>query len=282
LFASTAGAPLFAGGACSQAQSPGLAAPHASSTTRLQTSSSPLDNILIEETDEDDVPTDVFSSVSFEYDHGSFSGAVRNDRYRIKGEQAFGPNHRLAIGYELPFIDGYGVDLGDGTPEPSGQGLGDVKVSLSGVLGETARFKHAAKVEFTFPSAPNNVVGSGQTVIRMEWGLSTPLQSKTTLDGTLAYNKALTTNNGPGENSFEPEIVLAHEFANRLAGYLDYDTYEDFNAEAFGQTLKAGLTFALDEQKRWGLSPYAQFPLNHFTSSTNLKSDAGVELSFRH
>jgi hypothetical protein len=117
----------------------------------------------------------------------------------------------------------------------------------------------------------------------MEWGFSTPLGDKTTLNRIFAYNKAITTRNGAtGANSFEPQAVVAHAFAERVAGFLDWDTYRDFNAEDFGQTLKAGLTFALDARRRWSVSPYAQFPLNHFTSSTNLKSDVGSELSFRY
>jgi hypothetical protein len=68
----------------------------------------------------------------------------------------------------------------------------------------------------------------------------------------------------------------------RFSGFLDYDTYWDFNADEFGQTLKAGLLFALDEKAPWGLSPSDQFPLNLFTSTTNLKNDVGIELTFRY
>jgi hypothetical protein len=82
-------------------------------------------------------------------------------------------------------------------------------------------------------------------------------------------------------NSFEPQAVLVRKFSGRVAGYLDYDTYRDFNANHFGQLLKGGLTFGLDPRLQWSVSPYAQFPLNHFTSSTNIKSDVGVELSWR-
>jgi hypothetical protein len=58
--------------------------------------------------------------------------------------------------------------------------------------------------------------------------------------------------------------------------------YEDFNAVDFGQTLKAGLVFALNKSPRWSVSPSVQFPVNPFTSSTNLKSDVGFELAFRY
>ena len=245
--------------------------------------SRPLDDVLLEETDDDDEPADLFSRVSFEYDHGSFSGGKSNNRERIKGEQAFGPKARLALGYEIPIIRGFGFDLDGGASSPSGRGLGDIKLSMSGVLSANERFRQAAKVEVTFPSAPDSIKGAGQLVVKMAWGFSTPLGAKTVLDGVLAYNKAATTREGEqGVNNFEPEAILTHKFAKRLAGYLDYDTYYDFNADDFGQTLKAGLQFALDEKERWGLSPYAQFPLNHFTSETNLKSDIGIELSYRY
>ncbi len=262
-----------------QAQTP----PPQASAAELQTESTPLDNVLLQDADEDDVPTDLFSFVSLEYDHGSFSEGKSNNRERIEGEQAFGPSHRLAVGYEIPIIKGFGFNLDDGQGSPSGRGLGDIKLTGTYVLGETERFKHAARVEITFPSAPDSVKGSGQLVIKMAWAFSTPLGAKTVLDGTLAYNKAVTAREGDqGMSSFEPEAVVTHEFTKRLAGYLDYDVYQDFVVDEFGQTLKAGITFGLDESGRWSLSPYAQFPLNHFTSTTNLKSDVGIELSRRY
>jgi len=249
----------------------------------METTPSALDDILLEETDEEDVTTSVYSRVAVEYDHASFSGGRRNDRVRIKGAQAFGSDHRVGFGYELPFISGYGIDLGDGTPSPSAQGLGDIKVNVNAVLGMTPRFKHAAKIEFTFPSASEDVIGFGQKILRIEWGCSTPIGAKTALSGIFAYNRAISTRDGnPGQNSFEPEVVLTRAFTPSIAAYLDYDMYRDFSAEDFGQTLKAGMTISIDKAQRWALSPYAQFPLNHFTSSTNLKSDVGIELGFRY
>jgi len=58
--------------------------------------------------------------------------------------------------------------------------------------------------------------------------------------------------------------------------------YQDFNADSFGQTLKGGFTIQLDRKGRWIGPPYAQFPLNHFTSSTNIKSDVEFDLTFRY
>jgi hypothetical protein len=258
-------------------------APSQAGAAGLQTESHPLDDVLLEETDDDVEPTALFSRVSFEYDHGSFSGGKSNNRERIKGEQVFGAIPRLAFGYEIPIIRGFGFNLAGGASLPSGRGLGDIKLNVSGVLGENAWFKHAAKVEVTFPSAPDSVKGAGQLVIKMAWAFTTPLGAKTVFNGILAYNKAATAREGyQGLNNLEPEAIVTHRFTNRVAGFLDYDTYWDFNVDEFGQTLKAGLLFALDEKARWSLSPYDQFPLNHFTSSTNLKNDVGIELSYRY
>jgi hypothetical protein len=136
----------------------------------VQTQSHPLDDVLLEETDDDDEPADLFSRVSFEYDHGSFSGGESNNRERIKGEQAFGPKGRLAVGYEIPVIKGFGYDLDGGASSPSGRGVGDIKLSMSGVLSANERFKQAAWVEVTFPSAPDSIKGAGQLVFKMAWG----------------------------------------------------------------------------------------------------------------
>ena len=127
------------------------------------------------------------------------------------------------------------------------------------------------------------MVSADQNILKLAWVFSTPLSKRTVFSGILAYNKSLSAPRGQqGTNTFEPEAVLAQEFTKRFAGYLDWDTYQDFNADHFGQTLKGGLVFELDRAERWSLSPYAQFPLNHFTSSTNIKSEVGVDLSYRY
>jgi hypothetical protein len=243
----------------------------------------PQDDVLLQTTDHDVQPADLYSRVSIEYDHGTFSGDKSNNRERIKGQQAFGVAHHLAFGYEIPVIRGFGFDIDGGSSTVSGRGLGDIKLNVSALLGDYAHLKHAVTFEVTFPSAPDTVKGSDQTVLKMAWGGSTPLGEKTVLNAVLAYNKAATAHEGEqGVNNIEPEAILKRAFTKRFAGYLDYDTYWDFNADQFGQTLKAGLQFQLDKAARWGLSPYVQFPLNHFTSSTNLRNDVGMELSRRY
>jgi len=56
----------------------------------------PLNDPLLQDADEKDVPTDFFSHVSFEYDHQMLSSGADSERLRIEGEQTFGGN-RLGI-----------------------------------------------------------------------------------------------------------------------------------------------------------------------------------------
>jgi hypothetical protein len=238
----------------------------------------PLNDRLLQVTDEQDVAPDLFSRVLVQYDHGSFNGAAENDRIRVSGQQSFNAANRLGVGYEIPFIDFRG-----GNGNPSGSGLGDIKLNFRAVLDDTGKFKSAALVEFTFPSASNTLTGFGQNIVKSAWGFSAPLASRTVLSATLAYNKAVSARPGQqGINSFEAEPVLAQEFAKRVAGFLDWDMYQDFNFDRFGQTMKGGLTIALDRSSRFSVTPYAQFPLNNFTSRYNIKSDVGFDLSVRY
>jgi hypothetical protein len=83
-----------------------------------------------------------------------------------------------------------------------------------------------------------------------------------------------------GTNDVEPKLILAQAFAKRLGGYLALDSYYDFNASEYAQTLKLGLDVELDLKEKWSSSPYFEFPLNHFTRITVLKNTVGVELSY--
>ncbi len=239
----------------------------------------PLDNILLREADEDEIPDDLSSRVTLKYDHLSLSGGIENERLRVAGEEVLGPGNRFAIGYEIPFF----IDEHGGPEDVSEQGIGDMKVEFAAVLSQSDRFTNGATAEFTFPSASHEALGDGQNVMKLAWSFSTPLSKQTLLNGILAYNKGLSAREGEqGFNSIEPEAVLVQGFGKRAAAFLDWDTYWDFNADQFGQTMKFGLEFQLDRASRWFLSPYAQFPLNHFTSSTNIKSDSGLDLTFRY
>src|SRR5271154_2797826 len=80
----------------------------------------PLYDPLLQDADEENVPTDLFSRISFEYDHLMYCSGADGERLRIEGEQTFGEN-RLGIGYEIPFY--FNIH---GGPEPdNGAGLGD-------------------------------------------------------------------------------------------------------------------------------------------------------------
>ncbi len=236
-----------------------------------------LDEPLLQDADEDQVPSDLFSRLTLKYDHLAYAAGYESDRFRLSGQQALDRN-RFSLGYELPFLD-----LRGGAAPSSGPSLGDIKLSLNAGLGRWDRFTNAATIEATLPSASEPGLGLGQNLLRMAWGFSIPLARETVLSGTLAYNKGVSAPAGQqGANSFEPEWVLAQGIGRHLAGFLDWDTYRDFNAGQFGQTLKAGLVIQLEKTKRWSASPYGQFPLNHFTSAGNIRSDAGVDVSFRY
>ncbi len=236
-----------------------------------------LNDPLLQATDDENVLSNLFSRVMAKYDHLLFSNGSEGDRVRISGQQALGPRNRLGLAYEIPYFNIHGGNAANGA------GLGDIKVEFNSLLSKTDRFSHAARAEFTLPSASNPVVGLGQNIVRAAWGFSTPLSRRTVLSGVLAYNKGMTARPGQkGLNTIEPEAILTQEFTRRMAGFLDWDTYRDFNADRFGQTMKSGFAFQLDRRGRWTGSPYAQFPLNHFTSSTNLKSDIGFDLTWRY
>jgi hypothetical protein len=247
---------------------------HAAAHTRATA----LDDPLLQETDDAEVPTDLFSRVTLQYDHLMFASGGDGDRFRVSGQQTFGARHRLGITYELvPYFKIHG---GSGA---NGDGLGDSKPGINFLLGKGKYFSHALRAEFTLPSASNSVVGLGQNIVKFADGASTPLSSRTVLNIIVAYNKGMTARPGQkGFNNLEPEVILAQEFNKSVAGFLDYDAYYDFNVDKLGQTLKGGLTIHLDRKGRWIGSPYAQFALNHFTSSTNLKSDLGFDLTFRY
>ena len=239
----------------------------------------PLNDRLLQATDEDSVTPNLFSRVTFKYDHLYFSSGADGDRVRLSGLQTLGPRNRLAIGYEIPYFNIHGGNPGTA----NGEGLSDIKIDFNYLLGKNKRFSNAVRAEFTFPSASNDVIGLGQNIVKAAWGFSTPLTRRTVFSGILAYNKGMTARSGQqGFNTVEPEVVLTHKLAGRVAGFLDWDAYQDFNADRFGQLLKGGLTLQLDRKARWNLTPYGQFALNHFTASTNLKSDVGFDLDYRY
>jgi hypothetical protein len=235
-----------------------------------------LENPVLEQADEGDNITYMQSRVAFKYNHDEYNGGASGDRVRVDWLQSLGSSQRFAAGIEIPVVHFNGDD-----GEPSGNGLGDIKLQFRGMLGKGEKFENAVGFEITLPSASNDQVCENEAAIRVVWGFSAQVASQTLLSGELGYNKAVQSSHGPlGTNSIEPELILSQAFAKRAGGYLDWDTYYDFSASACAQTLKAGVEFELDHSEKWGLSPYFQFPLNHFTRITEFKNSVGVELSY--
>lgn len=259
-----------------QPSAPASSFPAQTSANAKASADDALENPVLEQADEEQSITYMQSHVTFKYNHDEYDEGASGDRVRIDWLQSFGPSQRLAAGIELPFVGFHGSN-----GEPSGSGLGDIVLKFRGMLGQGEKFEHAAGIEITVPSASNDQVGENETVIRLVWGFSAQLTPRTLLSGELGYNKAVQTSHGlPGTNSIEPELILSQAFAKRAGGYLDWDTYYDFSVSEFGQTMKAGLEFELDHKEKWGLAPYFQFPLNHFTRITEFKNSVGVELSY--
>jgi len=102
------------------------------------------------------------SHVTFKYNHDEYDGGSSGDLVQIDWLQSFGPSGRLTAGIELPFMHFNG-----GHGEPSGNGLGDIKLEFRGMLSKRERFEQAAGFVITVPSASNDLVGEGETVIKL-------------------------------------------------------------------------------------------------------------------
>ena len=241
-----------------------------------------LENPLLEQADEDEIVTNVESRIAFTYDHAGFNEGSSGDYLRLEWVEAFGPAKRMAVKFEFPFIHFDG-----GANEPNANGIGDILLEFTGMLGKTEKFEHAAAVEVTAPSASDDLVrlgvlgGEGETVIRAAWGFSTQVTAHTLLSGNLAYNKAVHARHGlETTNEIEPELILSQAFGKRVGGYLDWDTYYDFPASEWAQTLKVGIEFVLDRKEKWSVSPYFAFALNDFAREADFRNNAGFYLSY--
>lgn len=247
--------------------------PSSNATPRQETA---LDNPVLVQADEERNIISIQSRFSFTYDHDTYDGGSSCDCFRVDWLQSFGPSHRLAAEIELPFSFYNG-----GNSEPNSTGLGDITVKFIDMIGKGEKFEHAAGIEITAPSASSHLIGEDETVIKLVWGFSTQVTPHTLLSGQLGYNLAVQAiQRPPGSNEIEPELILAQAFAKRVGGYIDWDSYYDFNASKYAQTLKLGLDVELDRKQKWNVSPYVEFPLNHFTQTTALKKNVGFELSY--
>jgi hypothetical protein len=122
-------------------------------------------------------------------------------------------------------------------------------------------------------------------VLKFGWGFSGQLAANTLLNGEIGYNRAVENQRPePDMNSFEPELILTQGITKRIDGYLDWDNYYEFNYEfnlhEYVMTLQVGPDIALDRKKRWTLSPFAIFPLNHASRIIETGFAAGVDLAY--
>jgi len=216
------------------------------------------------------------SHLALKYNYDSFEGGSSLDRIRVHWLEAFGPSHHFAAGVEVPFL----YFNGEGT-EPNASGIGDLSVEFRARLTKSEKFDQAAGVELTMPSASNNLLGTGDTVIKASWGFSTQIAPHTLLSGEVSYNKAIQNQRSqPGVNYLEPELILAQGFGKRVGVFLDWDGYYDFNRADYIQTLKAGLELELDHREKWSLAPYAQFPLTGSSRAAEFNSSVGLDLIY--
>jgi hypothetical protein len=237
-----------------------------------------LENPLLEQEDEERNITYMESHISFEYRHDRLDGGSSGDTMTTHWQQSFGSSHRMAAGIEVPIVHASGEQ-----DEPSANGVGDIKLDFRGMIGKGEKFEHAAGIEITLPSASNDEIGDGEVVLRFAWGCTGELTAHTLLSAELGYNKAVENQrSGMGTNSVEPELILSQAFTKRFGGYLDWDSYYDFSASQYVQTLQAGLEIALDRQERWTFAPYVEFPLNHAARIAEFENAVGFVLNFTY
>jgi hypothetical protein len=165
--------------------------------------------------------------------------------------------------------------------EPIVNGFGEMDVEFRAMLGKGEKFEHAAGIELTMPSASSNGLGTGQTVLRLAWGFSAPITSSTLLSGEVGYDKAVGTDRPqPGVHFLEPELILTQALGKRVAVFVDWDSYADFQTTRYIQTLKAGIEIELDRRRRWSLAPFAQFPLTSSSRTAEYKNSIGADLIY--
>jgi hypothetical protein len=115
----------------------------------------------------------------------------------------------------------------------------------------------------------------------MGLGFSAVITSHTLLSGEVGYDKAVATARPePGVNFLEPELILTQALGKRVAVFVDWDSYEDFQAREYIQTLRAGLEIGLDRKQKWSLAAFAQFPLTTSPRAAEFKNSVGVDLIY--
>lgn len=78
-----------------------------------------------------------------------------------------------------------------------------MNVDFRAMLQQGEKFEQPAGIGLTMPSASASVLGTGQTVMRLAWGFSTPITS-----GEVGYEKAAATQRSElGVNVLQPELI---------------------------------------------------------------------------
>jgi len=235
-----------------------------------------LNNPRLVETDEKRSLTCMEPRIEFEYRYDRFDGGINGDTAQITWLQSFGSAQRLAAGIEFPVS----YQSAEGPGEHSATGVGDITLQFRGMLSKGEKFEQAAGIEVTVPSS-SPPLADGQTVLKSVWGFSAALARETLLNGEFGYNRAVENQYPvPDTNSFEPEIILTQGLTKRVDGYLDWDTYYEFNLHEYVMTLQPGLDIALDRQGKWTLSPFAIFPLNHASRAVETGFAAGFDFAY--
>lgn len=235
-----------------------------------------LSNRQLVETDEKRSLTCMEPRVEFEYRYDRFDGGINGDTAQITWLQPFGSAQRLAAGIEVPVAYMSAGSSG----EHSATGVGDITLQFRGMLSKGEKFEQAAGIEVTVPSG-SPPLADGQTVLKFVWGFSAALARDTLLNGEIGYNRAVGNQYPvPDTNSFEPELILTQGLTKRIDGYLDWDNYYEFNLHEYVMTLQPGLDIALDRKKRWTLSPFAIFPLNHASRMVETGFAAGFDFAY--
>jgi hypothetical protein len=240
-----------------------------------------LEVAVLEEMDEEHI-TYMESHIALKYNYDQFEGGSNLNRFAVHWLQAFGPSDRLAAGIEIPFLDFNGEGV-----QPDAGGIGDIEVEFRGMLTKGERFEQAAGIALALPSASNNLIGdsvgdllgTGQTVLRLEWGFSLQVTPHTLLSGEVAYNKALQTRRSePDVNNIETQLILGQALGKGFGASVEWTGYYEFHDSEYVETLRPELQVELDRRQKWSIAPYAVFPLGQVSRAAEFRFSVGCDL----
>jgi hypothetical protein len=238
---------------------------------------------VLEEMDEQHV-TYIESHLAVEYNHDQFEVGSNLNQVALHWLQAFGPSDRLAAGIEIPFLNFNGEGV-----QPDAGGIGDIEVEFRGMLTKGEKFEQAAGIVLAVPSASNNLIGdsvgdllgTGQTVLRLEWGFSVQVTPHTLLSGEVAYNKAVQTRRSePDVNNIETQLIVSQALGKRFGASVEWTGYYEFHDSEYVETLKPELQVELDRKQKWSIAPYAVFALGPISQAAEFKYSVGCDLIY--